>query len=162
MHSPIDIFAYKIYKKKLLPNKDIRKMKYAMQVIWGELYKFVILFALFAIVDRVYLFLFCLGLLLPIRTLSGGLHFKRGITCFIVSLSFFSLVIFILPSLINMTTNLAMLLMFISVLVIYRYAPIPSPFRPISNKKKKTDFEISVPFLYTIVYFYFISFYFCL
>ncbi|SNT29403.1 hypothetical protein SAMN05446037_10793 [Anaerovirgula multivorans] len=30
MHSLIDIFAYKIYKEKLLSHGDIRKMKYAV------------------------------------------------------------------------------------------------------------------------------------
>lgn len=137
MHSFIDLFAYKIYKEKLLSHGDIRKMKYAMTVIWNELIKFVLLLTLFFILNKVDIFLFCLGLLMPIRIFSGGLHFKSTLVCFMVSLSFFTLAILIFPYLISMTKNLALLLMLISTLIIYHYSPMPSKFRPILNKKRK-------------------------
>jgi len=137
MHSLIDIFAYKIYKEKLLSHGDIRKMKYAMTVIWNELVKFVVLLIFFSLFCKVYLFLFCLCLLLPIRIFSGGLHFESGLVCFMVSICFFSLAILVLPCLFNMTINIAITLMLASVLIIYHYSPMPSRLRPILNKKRK-------------------------
>lgn len=137
MHSFIDIFAYKIYKEKLLSHSDIRKMKYGMTFIWNEMIKLILLLIFFSILDKLYVFLFCIGLLLPIRIFSGGLHFKSGKTCFIMSLSFFCLSIFLLPYILSMTLDLAYILMFISTLVIFIYSPIASPFRPIQNKKRK-------------------------
>ncbi len=137
MHSFIDIFAYKIYKEKLLSHGDIRKMKYAMTVIWNELIKFIVLLIVFSLFDKISLFLFCLCLLMPIRIFSGGLHFESGVICFIVSLSFFALAVLILPYLFNMTINMATILMILSVLIIYLYSPMASRFRPILNKKRK-------------------------
>ncbi|WP_334292679.1 accessory gene regulator B family protein [Geosporobacter ferrireducens] len=137
MHSFIDIFAYKIYKEKLLSHGDIRKMKYAMRVIWNEGLKFVILLSLFTMLNKMYLFLFCLSLLLSIRAFSGGLHFESSFLCLIVSLSFFSLAILILPYLLPMPLPLAILLILISIIVICCYSPMPSRFRPISNQKRK-------------------------
>ena len=131
MHSLIDIFAYKVYKEKLLSHGDIRKMKYAMTVIWYELLKFILLLVLFFILNKADVFLFSLCLLVPIRIFSGGLHFKNTSVCFIVSLSFFTLAILVIQYLISMTITLAIILTIVSTLIIYSYSPIPSKFRPI-------------------------------
>ncbi len=131
MHSLIDIFAYKIYKEKLLSHGDIRKMKYAMTVLWNELVKFIMLLIIFSVLDKRNLFLFSLCLLFPIRTFSGGLHFKSSFTCFIMSLIFFLLPIVVLPNLFTMDINLAVIIMTVSTLIIYIYSPIASSFRPI-------------------------------
>ncbi|ABR46341.1 Accessory gene regulator B [Alkaliphilus metalliredigens QYMF] len=137
MHSLIDIFAYKIYKEKLLSHADIRKMKYAMTVIWNEIVKFIILLIIFSVLDKRNLFLFSLCLLLPIRTFSGGLHFKSSFICFVTSLMFFLLSVVILPNLFTMNINLTIIFITVSILIIYIYSPIPSSFRPILDKKRK-------------------------
>lgn len=147
MHSLIDIFAYKIYKEKLLSNGDIRKMKYAKHVIWNELVKFLALLIIFKLSSKLDLFLFCIALLLPIRIFSGGLHFKNTLSCFIASLIFFSLAILILPRLFSMTVTIGKILMLISTVIIYVHSPIPSSFRPILNEKRKQNLKyISVFF----------------
>lgn len=76
MHSLIDIFAYKVYKERLLSHRDLRKMKYAMTVVWNEVIKLAALLALFFMLNKTYEFLFCFSILLSIRTFSGGLHFE--------------------------------------------------------------------------------------
>ncbi|SNS83043.1 accessory gene regulator B [Anaerovirgula multivorans] len=137
MHSLIDIFAYKIYKEKLLSHGDIRKMKYAMRVIWNEFTKFIILLLFFFTLNKASLFFFSLALLLSIRLFSGGLHFQSGLLCFVVSFGFFSLAILILPHLFTMTISKALILTLISIILIYDHSPQPSSFRPILNKKRK-------------------------
>lgn len=137
MHSPIDIFAYKVYKAKILSNEDIRKMKYSMQVIWNEVTKLIILLFLFMLLDKVNLFIFSVGILFSIRVLSGGLHFKGSLICLMATLCFFSLVLLVLPNLIVLSLNLAIVLMAISTIIIYSFSPIPSSFRPIVNQKRK-------------------------
>ncbi len=141
MHSLIDIFAYKVYKEKLLSNEDIRKMKYAMTVLWNEIVKFIILLIIFSVLDKRNLFLFSLCLLLPIRIFSGGLHFRSSFICFIMSLTFFLLSIIILPDLFDMNIRLSLILMIVSTLIIYIYSPIPSSFRPILNEKRKQSLK---------------------
>ncbi|MBU5675012.1 accessory gene regulator B family protein [Alkaliphilus sp. MSJ-5] len=137
MHSLIDLFAYKVYKEKILPKSDILKMKYAMNVIWNEIIKFALLMIIFGLLNKLNLFLFCTTLLLPIRIFSGGVHFKRRIPCFIGSLSCFALAILIFPSILNMTVKMAVILMLISIIIVYIYSPISSSFRPILNEKRK-------------------------
>ncbi|SNT06952.1 accessory gene regulator B [Anaerovirgula multivorans] len=137
MHSPIDLFVYKIYKEKLLSHSDLRKMKYAMRVIWNEGIKFIILLLFFARLNKVSFFLFSLGLLLSIRLFSGGLHFEGGLLCFVISFNFFSLAVLILPYLFTLSFHRALILMLISTIIIYYHSPKPSIFRPILNKKRK-------------------------
>ncbi|AKL95834.1 accessory gene regulator B [Clostridium aceticum] len=137
MHNLIDIFAYKIYKEKLLSNSDIRKMKYAMKVIWSELEKFIIFLLFFVVLNKVPLFLFSFAVLLSIRSFSGGLHFENNLPCFITSFGFFSLTVFILPHLFTMTIHTALILTLVSIIIISYRSPRPSSFRPILNKKRK-------------------------
>ncbi|WP_242661339.1 accessory gene regulator ArgB-like protein [Alkaliphilus metalliredigens] len=137
IHSPIDIFAYRIYKEKLLSHDDIRKMKYAMKVIWNEGVKFIVLLLFFVVLDQLPSFLFSLSILLSIRVFSGGLHFQSGLLCFMVSLGFFSLAVLILPHFFPMTLHIAPILTLLSAIVIYYHSPKPSIFRPIFNKKRK-------------------------
>lgn len=147
MHSLIDLFAYKIYKEKLLPKSDILKMKYAMNVLWNEVVKFLILMVIFQFLNCLDLFLFCTALLLPIRIFSGGAHFKKQIPCFVGSFVFYALAILILPKLIHMNLYFAIILMVLSLIIIYIYSPIASSFRPILNEKRKRSLK------YTSVFF---------
>ena len=95
----INLFAYKIYKEKILSHSDIRKMRYGMTVISHEMIKIILLFISFKLIAYLDLFLFSFFILMSIRTFSGGLHFESSLICFIFSFAFFLLTVVILPNL---------------------------------------------------------------
>ena len=92
----INLFAYKIYKEKILSHSDIRKMRYGMTVISHEMIKIILLFISFKLIAYLDLFLFSFFILMSIRTFSGGLHFESSLICFIFSFAFFLLTVVIL------------------------------------------------------------------
>jgi|GEM_PF-869140 len=147
----INLFAYKIYKEKILPHSDIRKMIYGMTVLSNELIKIIILIIFFKLIGHLPLFLFSFCILMSIRTYSGGLHFENSIACFFFSLVFFLLSVVILPKFFLLNFYHGLIIGLSGVLILSLNSPRPSALRPIINKKKKENLQITIrPFIYNL------------
>lgn len=133
----INLFAYKIYKEKILSHSDIRKMRYGMTVISHEMIKIILLFISFKLIAYLDLFLFSFFILMSIRTFSGGLHFESSLICFIFSFAFFLLTVVILPNLFPVSFYPGLIIGLGGVLILSLNSPRPSALRPIINNKRR-------------------------
>ena len=113
----------------------IIKIKYGFEIIKNESIKLVILLIIFLCVGMVPEFIFASFVLLPMRFFAGGLHMNSNITCFLFSLGFFLLAIFVSP-LVLMNQILAVSLLSLSAIIIVFLSPIASQKRPISTKER--------------------------
>ncbi|MBU5310623.1 accessory gene regulator B family protein [Tissierella carlieri] len=64
---------------------DSIKLRYSLEIIIGEVSKFIILIVLFWISSKVIDFIYCSSVLLVIRLFTGGLHFETYGRCLIFS-----------------------------------------------------------------------------
>ncbi|WP_051280470.1 accessory gene regulator ArgB-like protein [Anaerovorax odorimutans] len=130
-----DTITEKIKKETNLSHIDTLKVNYALEAIFNELIKMIILFIFYYFLGQAKLYIFCLLILLPVRVNSGGLHMKTNITCFIFSFMFFLLAIVLLPKLkISLMTYIVLLVL--SVVIIWIFSPIATRKRPIVSKEK--------------------------
>lgn len=148
----IQLFIYYLYKKKLFSHKDIRKIKYGIEVIVNEVIKLTILTIIFTVLKGLTYFGFSLCILLSVRTFSGGMHFDTNLKCLLFSILFFmiacnfSTYIPILPSSVNY------MIAILCMLVIALLSPCPSINRPIINKKKQQTCKLFAV-LITLIWF---------
>ncbi|MBU5591223.1 accessory gene regulator B family protein [Clostridium sp. MSJ-4] len=116
---------------------DLEKITYSLQAIFNELFKTVILIAIFFIIGKLDYFLFSMMILFSIRIFAGGYHCSTTISCLFFSILFFlptSLLSGFLPKL-NMVFYYVIALL--SILVILFRSPYPNKKRPIKSKKRR-------------------------
>lgn len=118
-----------------LDKLQVIKMKYALEVLKNEGIKMILLFCFYSFLHLQYIFLFCLLLLLPVRSFSGGLHMKTNVTCFLFSFSFFLLPILILPK-ISIPIGVDYVLLVISIITIWICSPVATSRKPIVSREK--------------------------
>lgn len=129
-------FESSVRERNLLSEVDIEKMTYGLHVILSEGIKLIIYFVFFSTIHHLLEFSFAVLLLVSIRSHSGGLHFYTWLKCFIFSLGFFILVVLVLPNMIWINQNsIYFFLSIFSILITLLFAPKPSKFRPLSNKR---------------------------
>jgi len=138
----------------------IVKIRYALETIKNEGIKIIILFILFALFDKQFEFILAAALLIPIRVFSGGMHMNTNLGCFLYSLIFFILSIFLLPELnLSLVTHIYILIISVSVMAIL--SPIPSykrPFKTVARRilmKKLTLIVLAIVCVALILIWYF-------
>lgn len=123
-----------------------------------DLSKFIILFLFFYSVGYVKEFLFAALISIPLRTHSGGLHFKHYLSCFLFSFGYFTLLIYGLST-IQLPTYLSVPLMLLCAFINFRLSPILSASRPplpaaeIHSLKQKT-FILTIYCTLIVILFY--------
>ena len=117
-----------------LTKNDLLKIQYSLQVVLGDLIKFIIIFLIFLSLNEVPLFLLSFVILISTRPLGGGIHCKTFNSCLILSLMYF--IIILLFSTLSPKLNIIFYIVFfiISFIITLRYAPCPNGKRPIKNK----------------------------
>lgn len=146
-----DYFTNQIYLSEL----DSIKLKYILKVILNELSKLIILFFIFFIVNNGVNYIYCLISLIPLRTYTGGMHYKTYAGCLIFSGIFIYISIF-LSNYLSINYFTAMIQFIFSLLIVITLAPIISKNRPIYNRRKKIYFKLISIF---IVLFHFTAYF---
>lgn len=118
-----------------LTEKDLLKIHYSLQVILGDLTKFIIIFLIFLYLNQLPLFSLTFAVLISTRLLIGGIHCKTFNSCLICSIIYF--IIIMLFSILSPKLNTYFYIIFfiISFIIEWAYAPCPNEKRPIKNKK---------------------------
>ncbi|WP_042678602.1 accessory gene regulator ArgB-like protein [Anaerosalibacter massiliensis] len=124
-----------------LSELDSIKLKYSLEIIFSELSKLFILFALFSILRKRTDFIYSFLALFLIRTFTGGLHFKTYGKCLIFSGLFFYISIF-LKDFISLNFTIISILFIFSLFTIIIFDPITHESRPSYSYKKKKQFKI--------------------
>lgn len=133
------------------------KLRYSLEVILGDMSKFIILLIVFTFWGKHIEFIYSSISLIGIRVFTGGLHYKTFIRCLIFSVFFFFLVIYSENNLVIKNPNILALYIGI-ILSVVLIAPISEKTRPIYSDKKIMLFKtISIIFILFHVFMYFIT-----
>ena len=113
------------------------KIKYAWEIIRSESVKCIIILIVFMLLDRFGLYVAGIFTLLPLRAVSGGLHFRHESSCLIFSLLTMVLGLIVFPKYIPCGEWIYVAVpVIIAILVII--SPVASPNKPIVSVKKWT------------------------
>ena len=125
------------------------KLNYFFSCILYEGSKIILFFTFFATIHRLKEFLFSLIILLPLRIISGGLHFKHYLSCLAFSFGYFYSVNVSLSKIVP-KYEIALCILCICILVNSYIGPIISDSRPILSveQKKRGQFKISIATIY--------------
>lgn len=119
----------------LLTETDLLKIDYSLQVILGDLTKFIVIFSIFLFLKQVPLFFLIFIILNSTRPLIGGIHCKTFNSCLIVSIIYFTIIMLFSILSPKLSTYFYIIFFIISFLITFAYAPCPNEKRPIKNKK---------------------------
>ena len=111
------------------------KIKYAWEIIKSESVKCIIILVVFMLINRIGLYVAGMIVLLPLRAVSGGLHFKHESSCLIISLLTMVLGLIVFPKYIPCGSWICVAMpVLVAILVII--SPVASPNKPIVSVKK--------------------------
>lgn len=117
------------------------KIKYGLKIVKSETVKCVILLAIFILLDRFWLYISGLLSLLPLRAVSGGLHFRHEMSCLIFSLLTMVLGLIVFPKYVPCGAWIyGVLPVIIAMFAII--SPVASPNKPIVSIRKWKHMKI--------------------
>ena len=117
-----------------LNKKDVLKIQYTLEVILGDLTKFIIIFLIFLLLKELPLFLLSFIILNSTRPLLGGIHCKTYYGCLICSLLYFIIVVLFTKFSPILNINFYMVFFFIFFITTLIFAPCRNEKRPVKNK----------------------------
>lgn len=124
---------------------DKKLLLFTVNCILYDVSKLLLFILIFYLMHKLDLFLYAFIILLPLRTFSGGLHFKHYLSCLLFSLGYFLLVTIPLASL-HLPLALLLPSLFLCTVINVLQGPIRSASRPplpqkeVLKCKKKTFF----------------------
>ena len=116
------------------PHAEV-KIKYAWEVIKSETIKCMIMLVIFMLLHSVGLYVAGLLFLLPLRAVSGGLHFKHESSCLIFSLLTMVLGLIVFPEYIPCGSWIYVAVPVIIAIIVF-ISPVASPNKPIVSIEK--------------------------
>ena len=111
------------------------KIRYAWEIIRSEAVKCMIMLVIFVLLNKFWLYVVGLLFLLPLRAVSGGLHFRHELSCLIFSVISMVLGLVVFPEVIphNQWNYLGIVAVALIIMVI---SPVASPNKPIISVNK--------------------------
>lgn len=123
-----------------LMKKNIIFLSYVIKCYLYDLSKLFLLIATFTYLNLLDQFLYCYLLLLKLRTLAGGLHFRKYISCLLFSMAFFLCIIKVLAN-IKPALSLCTVTLFLCTIIICILGPIHSSSKPSLDSKHRMHFK---------------------
>lgn len=125
------------------------QLRYTLECIFYEVSKFLLMGAYFAFIHKFTIYVFAIGVLLLLRTCTGGLHFKHYTTCFLFTFFFMFCGINLLP-LIPISKSYMLILLLFCLIANNYCAPVVSSYRPTPNGVKIRKSKIQACTIITI------------
>ena len=146
---------------KLSPREQ-KFIIFKLKCIMYDLSKFIVMSLFFYYIGHLTQYLFAVLVSIPLRTQSGGLHFKHYWSCFLFSFGYFTIIICVLGKIL-LPCSLFLLLMLFCSIINFCLSPIQSATRPLlSDVKrqaiKKKSYIITIYCAVVILIFYQTSF----
>lgn len=143
--------------KKEYTELELKRIRYTLTVLFYEITKLILLITIFSFAGKLKALLICMAVIMPVRIFSGGLHFNHYWSCFLFTLLFFAVPVFVFGNLIIPPHDEVISLCFIT-LLIWLIGPISSAKRPTPSYKNYQKFRyLTVLFLfgYTLCFLFF-------
>lgn len=123
-----------------LSQEQLQKAEYAVKCILSEFEKIILLGILFTMFGKLHELVICMITIIFLRRYIGGSHRKTICGCFCQSLFSFLAIIFCANNY-TVTESLQHIIICISIIGIWKYAPVISKNRPKYNEYQKTVFR---------------------
>ncbi|WP_175438443.1 accessory gene regulator B family protein [Fusibacter sp. 3D3] len=107
----------------ILKEDQVDTIRYAIETLLGELSKFVLLWSFFFSLHLDHLFLMAFMIFSCIRVVAGGFHFSTYLSCLIGSFVMYTVII-MSTQFILLTSYSKILLIVLSVIILYVFAPV--------------------------------------
>ena len=135
-----------------LSKSDKAKLNYFFSCIVYEGSKIILFLIFFALTQRLEGFLYSMLILLPLRIISGGLHFKHYLACLTFSFGYFYIVNIPLANLMP-SLPITLLILCGCILINYQIGPITSDSRPslAPEEIRRGKFHILVATIYDTI-----------
>lgn len=140
-------------KNDSLREKDILKIKYTLEVILGDLIKFIIIFLMFIFLKEISLFLLAFIILISTRPLGGGIHCKIFSSCLIFSILYFLIVVLGSSFFPKLNINFYIIFFMVSFIITMALAPCHNEKRPIKNRATLKILSLISLTFWSILYF---------
>lgn len=126
--------------KNSLTKKDKIFINYVARCYLYDFSKLFLLIAMFTYLNLLNQFLYCYLILFKLRTLAGGIHFRKHIDCLLFSITFF---LCILKGLTNIkpTLYICIGMLFLCIIIICILSPIHSSSKPSLDSKHRIHFK---------------------
>ncbi|MFZ5969565.1 MAG: accessory gene regulator ArgB-like protein [Bacillota bacterium] len=124
-----------------LTDLEIKKIEFGLTCMIGELSKvlmYLIIFSMFQVIEYflVGLVFFCI-----LRLVAGGFHENTYWRCFFTSLLIFTIIV-VTSSNVTLSMTQKIFVVFMSLLLICRYAPVDHPNKPIISEVRRKRFKL--------------------
>lgn len=126
------------------------KVDYSLRVIIGEVEKIALLCILFGMAGYLMDFMVAFGVVILLRTCTGGVHRKTILGCFIQSLMTLSIIIFLGKSIMPKNVICVFVILLLVILILC-FAPIQSENRIHYSKKQRMGFKVKALIRMTVV-----------
>lgn len=127
--------ALKIQNAYHFSDFEIAKMNYTLTVFAYEISKLILLTAFFLSIGYIKEFFISICILLPLRSISGGLHMGHYFSCLICTFLFFCIPILFLNRII-LPYSVQLLTLFAATFSVFLIGPVPSKKRPLLTQKR--------------------------
>ncbi len=119
---------------------ETRRIWYSLCLLGSECSKFLIMLVLFSLFGLKTELLVCISVLLPLRALSGGLHFDHYLSCLASTLCMIvtgvALARIVPPNVFTMYVCFPL-----CIVLTYMLGPVPSKYRPPMSRRNKNRFR---------------------
>lgn len=136
-----------------LTKTDLLKIQYTLEVILGDLSKFIIILLIFFSLNQIPLFLLSFAILNSTRPFMGGIHCKTYTSCFTVSLMYFIIIMLFSTLATRLNNGFYIVFFIISFIITLAYAPCRNEKRPVKNKATLKILSLISLTFWTILFF---------
>jgi len=129
----------------------IVKIKYGLEIVRTESVKIIVMSVFFSLIGQALPFLFVLLTLSPLRCLSGGMHLKTKMGCFLFSFAIYFYLIVAAPHF-DIPTIVYFSMLIASSLVIFIFSPVFTKNRPIKTTNRFETIRLATRILISIYF----------
>lgn len=150
-------YCISIYLKNhstILKDNDFLKINYVIQVILRAIIILFVLFIVFGIIDKLQVFILALIILISLRPYLGGIHCKSAISCTLLTLIHFLLIVLLSGKMPLYNNYIYVIVFLISFILVLIYAPLPNKKRHVENLMKLKIKSLISLSLWIIIFFY--------
>ena len=128
----------------------LKEIRYGLESIYLSIFKIIVIFIISYFIHAIKELCIFLLFYYPIRITGFGLHTKKSIHCWIASLTTFTLIPYLIKTMI-IQKNIIISIIVLLIVLIIMYAPADTEKRPLINPKKRIIYKILTLFI-SVVY----------
>ena len=145
------VLTKQIYKNSpSFSELDLKKIQFGLECFFSDTSKMIIYLMLFSLLGLTKYYLISAAFFVILRTVAGGYHEKTYVRCLVSSLILFLIMVYG-GTMLEIPTYIKLFLAVTCLLLIYIYAPVDHPNKPIISEERRRKFKINSIITYAIM-----------